>query len=113
MQPTRNPHPLSHIGDEVTDTVGRTHIRLAWTADGQYTVTTTIGGVEVPEHTKTWPTEEEARSHAYMLAHHYRLPDNYQWPCGCGDRGWIDLGNEVTAPCGSCNPDGTQPEGGC
>lgn len=108
---TRNTKPLNHIGDQITVTIGRITITLQWVREGAYTVTTYQGGtLRIEEHCKSWPTEDHARGHAYMVAEFYNNnPANYVWPCGCRDTGWIGLGNDTFAPCGGCNKDGARP----
>lgn len=102
---TRNPQPLNTIGDVITVTIGRTTISLQWVREGAYGVTTYIGTRRVEEHCKSWPTEADARKHAWMLATLYNKTDMYQWPCGCNDIGWIDMGLGLH-PCSSCNAGG-------
>lgn len=104
--PTRNPHPLNHIGDRIVKKVGRTVITLQWIREDVYGVTTYQGTVRIGEHCKSWPTEDDARGHACMLAEYYNETKNYVWPCGCGDAGWIGTGL-TWQPCAGCNPDGT------
>lgn len=111
-----NRRPLNHVGDTITKQYGRTTIILHWADTGVYHVTTHIGTTAVAEHCKTWTVdnagtdtpEQAARNHAAMLAEFYNQRDNYQWPCGCNDTGWIALGLGF-APCGGCNRDGSRP----